>query len=112
MKVAYDKTCPVARALSVIGEKWTLLILRDLLMEGPRKFQDFERSLPGIAPNTLSARLKNLQANGIIVSQLYSQHPPRPEYLLTPKGKSLGKIVAAMRDWGRRYPGTEEGSAP
>jgi DNA-binding HxlR family transcriptional regulator len=105
MKTAYDKSCPVARALSVIGEKWTLLILRDLLIEGPRKFQDFERSMPGIAPNTLSARLKSLQANGIIASRLYSQHPPRPEYLLTPKGRSLGKVVAALRDWGRRYPG-------
>jgi DNA-binding HxlR family transcriptional regulator len=104
MKTAYDKSCPVARALSVIGEKWTLLILRDLLLEGPRKFQDFERSMPGIAPNTLSARLKSLHANGIIDSRLYSQHPPRPEYLLTPKGRSLGKVVAALRDWGRRYP--------
>jgi len=105
MKTANDKSCPVARTLSVIGEKWTLLILRDLLTEGPRKFQEFEHSMPGIAPNTLSARLKSLQANGIIISRLYSQHPPRPEYLLTPKGRNLGKIVAAMRDWGRRYPG-------
>ncbi len=104
MTNAYGKFCPVARTLSVIGEKWTLLILRDLLMEGPRKFQDFERTMPGIAPNTLSARLKSLQANGIITSQLYSQHPPRAEYKLTLKGRSLGKIVGAMRDWGLRFP--------
>ncbi len=112
MKTAYSKTCPVARTLSVVGEKWTILILRDLLIEGARKFQDFERSMPGIAPNTLSARLKTLQANGIISSRLYSQHPPRAEYQLTLKGQDLGQVVAAMRDWGRRYSGVEEGPTP
>ena len=103
MTKGYNQHCPVARTLDVIGEKWTILILRDLLVEGPRKFQDFELSMPGIAPTTLSARLKGLQANGIIESRLYSDHPPRPEYLLTAKGKSLGNILAALRDWGRRH---------
>ena len=53
--------CPVARTLDIIGERWTILILRDLLLSGPRKFQDFEASLKGISPNTLSARLKRLE---------------------------------------------------
>ena len=103
MTKGYNQHCPVARTLDVIGEKWTILILRDLLVDGPRKFQDFEKSMPGIAPTTLSARLKGLQTNGIIESRLYSDHPPRPEYLLTAKGKSLGKVLAALRDWGRRH---------
>lgn len=101
MNKGYNQQCPVARALDVIGEKWTILILRDLLVEGPRKFQDFENSMPGIAPTTLSARLKSLQANGIIESRLYSDHPPRAEYGLTPKGKSLGNVISALRDWGQ-----------
>jgi len=103
MSKGYNQACPVAHTLEAVGEKWTILILRDLLTEGPRKFQDFEASLPGIAPNTLSARLKSLLANGIIESQLYSEHPPRAVYRLTAKGKDLGRIVAAMRNWGRRY---------
>ena len=53
----YDMRCPIARTLDIIGERWTILILRDLLLEGPRKFQDFQQSLAGISPNTLSARL-------------------------------------------------------
>jgi DNA-binding HxlR family transcriptional regulator len=104
MAKGYDLTCPVARALAVIGEKWAVLVLRDLLIEGPRRFQDFQESMPGIAPTTLSARLKALEANGIIERRLYSDHPPRAEYLLTKKGKHLGPAIAAMRDWGRRYP--------
>ncbi len=105
MSSGYNQTCPVARTLEVVGEKWTLLILRDLLIEGPRKFLDFEASLTGIAPNTLSARLKSLLANGVIESRLYSDHPPRAEYRLTGKGRDLGRIVAAMRDWGLRHAG-------
>src|ERR1700682_6107316 len=57
----YDMRCPIARTLDIIGERWTILILRDLVLSGPRKFQDFERSLAGVSPNTLSARLKRLE---------------------------------------------------
>ena len=96
------KDCPVARTLDLIGERWTILILRDLLLQGPRRFQDFQESLAGVAPNTLSARLKAMEAQGLITRHLYSEHPPRLEYRLTEKGKSLGPIVKALRDWGRR----------
>ncbi|HYT31118.1 MAG TPA: helix-turn-helix domain-containing protein [Thermoanaerobaculia bacterium] len=96
------KDCPVARTLDLIGERWTILILRDLLLQGPRRFQDFQESLAGVAPNTLSARLKTMEAQGLITRHLYSEHPPRLEYRLTEKGKSLGPIVKALRDWGRR----------
>ena len=95
--------CPVARTLDMIGERWTILLLRDLLLQGPRRFQDFQDSLPGVAPNTLSARLKSLEENGLVQRQLYSDRPPRVEYVLTEKGKSLGPVVKAMRDWGTKY---------
>jgi DNA-binding HxlR family transcriptional regulator len=96
------KTCPVARTLDLIGERWTILILRDLLLEGPRRYQDFQESLAGIAPNTLSARLKELEARGLISRRLYSEHPPRLEYHLTDKGKSLGTVMRALREWGQK----------
>jgi DNA-binding HxlR family transcriptional regulator len=95
--------CPVARALDVIGEKWSLLILRDLFRLGPLRFQAFEQSLRGIAPNTLSARLKSLEAQGVIETRLYENHPPRYEYLLTKKGRALGPVIKALYDWGETH---------
>jgi DNA-binding HxlR family transcriptional regulator len=97
------KTCPVARTLDLIGERWTILILRDLLLQGPRRYQDFQESLAGIAPNTLSARLKEMEARGLISRRLYSEHPPRLEYHLTEKGKSLGTVMKALREWGQKH---------
>ncbi len=98
-----QKSCPVARTLDLIGERWTILILRDLFLKGPRRFQDFQESLAGVAPNTLSARLKAMETHGLIVRHIYSEHPPRLEYHLTEKGKSLGPILKALRDWGQRH---------
>ncbi|HEX7156029.1 MAG TPA: helix-turn-helix domain-containing protein [Burkholderiaceae bacterium] len=95
--------CPVARTLDLIGERWTILLLRDLLLQGPRRFQDFQASLPGVAPNTLSARLKSLEDDGLVTRRVYSERPPRLEYVLTEKGKSLGPVVKAMRDWGAKH---------
>jgi DNA-binding HxlR family transcriptional regulator len=103
MSLTYNSECPVARTLEIIGERWTILLLRDLLLSGPRKFQDFERSLPGISPNTLSARLKRLEEGGIVERRFYEQHPPRAEYLLTDKGRQLGPVLKALLDWGRRH---------
>jgi DNA-binding HxlR family transcriptional regulator len=95
----------VARTLDLIGERWTILILRDLLTKGPQRFQDLQNSLAGAAPNTLSARLKAMENEGLIERKLYSEHPPRLEYHLTDRGRSLGPVVAALRDWGRRNTG-------
>jgi DNA-binding HxlR family transcriptional regulator len=95
--------CPIARTLDVIGDRWTILILRDLVVEGPRKFQDFERSLRGISPNTLSTRLKRLEGEGIIERRFYDQHPPRAEYLLTDKGSDLRPVLRALLEWGQRH---------
>jgi DNA-binding HxlR family transcriptional regulator len=102
-KSYHQAQCPVARTLDIIGDRWTILVLRDLLLQGPRRFQDFQDSLPGVAPNTLSARLKTLEAHGLIARRLYSDHPPRLEYQLTDKGKSLGPVLKALREWGQRY---------
>ncbi len=95
--------CPVARTLDIIGDRWTILILRDLLTHDSRRFQDFERSLRGISPNTLSARLKNLEEHGILTRRLYEEHPPRAEYLLTPKGRELGPAMRALQVWGQKH---------
>jgi DNA-binding HxlR family transcriptional regulator len=99
----YDMRCPIARTLDIIGERWTILILRDLVVDGPRRFQDFERSLTGISPNTLSTRLKRLEESGIVERRFYEQHPPRAEYVLTEQGKELRLALRALRDWGQRH---------
>ncbi len=95
--------CPVARALDVLDDRWGVLILRDLLLNETRRFRDFTRSLRRISPNTLSARLKRLEAHGILTRRLYEDHPPRAAYLLTPKGRALGPAMRALYQWGQRY---------
>lgn len=95
--------CPIVRALDVIGEKWSLLILRDLFKNGSQRFQELESSVIGIAANMLSARLKALEAHGVIASRLYAKHPPRLEYYLTDKGKALGPVIKALYGWGEKY---------
>lgn len=103
MTRSYGQKCPVARTLDLIGERWTPLILRDLILHGPRRYQDLQDSLAGIAPNTLSARLKDMEANGLIERKLYNERPPRLEYHLTEKGKSLGPVLRALREWGTQH---------
>ena len=93
----------MARTLDIIGERWTILMLRDLVREGPRKFQDFEASLPGIGPSTLSARLKRLEEAGIVERRYYEKYPPRAEYMLTKKGRALEPALAALRKWGETF---------
>jgi DNA-binding HxlR family transcriptional regulator len=95
--------CPIARSLDIIGERWTILILRELVRFGPRKFQEFERGLPGISPNTLSARLKRLEEAEIIERRFYAQHPPRAEYVLTAKGGELRPVLKALFEWGQHH---------
>ena len=95
--------CPIARTLDIVGESWTILVLRDLVLNGPRKFHDLERSLKGISPTTLSARLKRLEEAGIVERRFYEQHPPRAEYLLTDRGTDLRPVLRALLEWGQRY---------
>ena len=77
--------------------------MRELLNEGSRRFQDLQDTLTGIPPNTLSNRLKMLEESGIVERRFYEKHPPRAEYVLTPKGKKLGGVINAMREWGANY---------
>jgi DNA-binding HxlR family transcriptional regulator len=101
--IAAPYQCPIARSLDIIGERWTILILRDLVRFGPRKFHEFGRALSGISLNTLSARLKRLEAAGIIERHFYEQHPPRAEYALTAKGSELRPVLKALFEWGERH---------
>jgi DNA-binding HxlR family transcriptional regulator len=98
----YNQPCPVAKTLEVVGDRWTLLAVRDLL-PGTKRFQDLLASLPGIAPNILSDRLKLMEEHGLVSRQFYSDHPPRAEYALTDKGRELGMIVGALAVWGSRH---------
>jgi DNA-binding HxlR family transcriptional regulator len=102
MPKRYDQACPVAKTLEVVGDRWTLLMVRDLL-RGARRFQDFQTSLKGIAPTVLSDRLKLMEDHGLVTRRFYSDHPPRAEYTLTAKGKELGSIVGALAAWGCRH---------
>lgn len=96
--------CPVACTLDVLGDKWSLLIVRDLV-RGKRRYAEFLESPEGIPTNILADRLKRLSASGVIAWHRYSQHPPRVEYLLTAKGEELRPILRAMVDWGIRHAG-------
>lgn len=89
MPKRYGQACPVAKSLDLVGDRWTLLLVRDML-RGARRFQDFQRSLPGIPPNILSDRLKLMDEHGLVTRRFYSDHPPRAEYVLTDKGRELG----------------------
>ena len=91
--------CPVARTAQIISNKWTPLIIRDLV-RGECRFSELERSLAGISPKTLSERLKYLEAERIIARDCYAEVPPRVEYSLTEKGRALLPIIETMRDYG------------
>lgn len=96
--------CPVAHALELLGDRWTLLIVRDLLLDGPRRFSDLARTTVGPSPTILSNRLKRLEEAGLIARHFYSQHPPRAEYLLTDHGKDLAPVLRALRRFGETLP--------
>jgi DNA-binding HxlR family transcriptional regulator len=102
MKKKYNLPCNIANTLDIIGDRWTLLIVRDL-MDGITKFSELRESLTGIAPNILSDRLQLLEREGLILSKLYSQHPPRYEYKLTKEGWSLKDVLFALAIWGNNH---------
>ncbi len=96
-----DQVCSIARALEVVGERWTLLVLRDALL-GLRRFDDFRTSL-GIASNVLTARLERLCAEGLLERRRYQSRPERFEYLLTQKGRALAPALLMLMKWGDRF---------
>src|SRR5699024_559430 len=93
--------CSVAGTLEIIGDRWTLLLLRDFSF-GLSRYDEFRNSC-GIPTTTLSKRLSSLEAHGIVARSRYSERPPRDEYRLTEKGRDLWKVLTALREWGDRW---------
>ena len=100
MDACVEETCPVARAVRVLDGKWTMLVIRDLLA-GTRRFSELRASLAGISPKTLTDRLRDLEQHGLVERTSYAEIPPRVEYRLTPAGRTLEPVLAALADWGR-----------
>lgn len=97
-----EDVCPVETALRVIGGKWTLLILRDL-MTGPKRFGELRKSLGGVSPKTLSLRLRELEQDGILTRTVYPEVPLRVEYALTDAGATLSDVIDVLRQWGSHW---------
>lgn len=94
--------CPVALTVSMIGSKWKLLIMRDL-MEGPRRFSGLHRSLAGISQKVLTENLRAMERDGLLTRTVFPEVPPRVEYALSDVGRSLSPVIEAMRAWGLAY---------
>ncbi|HEY7836942.1 MAG TPA: helix-turn-helix domain-containing protein [Solirubrobacteraceae bacterium] len=104
-----NQSCSIAGALEVVGERWSLLIVRDILL-GLRRFDELQSDL-GIARNVLQTRLTRLQEHGVIERVPYQQRPLRHEYLLTEKGLDLWPMIVALMKWGDRYAAPDGGPA-
>jgi DNA-binding HxlR family transcriptional regulator len=96
--------------LNVVGERWTILILRDLSW-GRRRYADLLQSLNGIPTNLLSDRLKRLEDCGVVERTFYSDHPPRAKYRLTPKGKAFIPVLLALKEYGEKWEPRRSGTA-
>lgn len=99
--------CPAARGMSVIGDRWTLLILRDCF-SGVRRYEAFQKRL-GITRHVLADRLRRLEAEGVLRRERYQERPARDEYRLTEKGRALFPVLAALMDWADRWAPVEDG---
>src|SRR3989304_2509627 len=102
MPKPYNQTCPIAQALDIVGDRWTLLIVRDLFL-GQRRYGELLQSSPGIPPKLLSDRLKRLEGHGLIERAIYSEHPLRAEYRLTERGLTLAPVLGAILTWGLEH---------
>jgi DNA-binding HxlR family transcriptional regulator len=98
----YDQWSPDARALDLVGDKWTLLIVRDLAA-GPRRFVELQRVLPGISTEQLRSRLNRMVADGMLTRQRYREVPPRVDYELTPRARELMPVLAELARWGYEW---------
>lgn len=97
--------CPVETTLMLIGDKWKVLILRDLLT-GTKRFGELKKSLGGVSQKVLTAQLRDMEETGLLTRKAYAEVPPRVEYSLTELGRSLAPILDAMRSWGESYQAT------
>lgn len=93
---------PLAEALAVVGDRWSLLLV-EALLDGPRRFNDLQDEVAGIAPNVLTQRLRMLEREGIAIAQPYSERPPRFVYELTSAGRELAGALQLLSDWGARH---------
>lgn len=94
--------CPVETTLTLIGDKWKVLILRDLLM-GTKRFGELKKSIGSVSQKVLTAQLRAMEENGLLIRTVYAEVPPRVEYSLTELGYSLKPILDAMWNWGEEY---------
>lgn len=95
-------SCPVELTMAVIGDKWKIFILRDLL-QGTKRFGELQRSIHGVSQKMLTQQLRSMEADGIISRTVYPQVPPKVEYSLTELGWSLAPVISAMTRWGMEY---------
>ncbi|MDO4271743.1 MAG: helix-turn-helix domain-containing protein [Candidatus Saccharibacteria bacterium] len=95
-------TCPVETTLGLIGNKWKVLIIRDLLT-GTKRFGELKKSIGGISQKVLTEQLRSLETDKLLTRTVYPVVPPKVEYSLTELGQSLTPILAAMQDWGNHY---------
>lgn len=94
--------CPVETTLTLISDKWKVLILRDLLT-GTKRFGELKKSLYGVSQKVLTSQLRQMEASGLLTRKVYAEVPPRVEYTLTELGYSLQPVLEVMRDWGEAY---------
>lgn len=94
--------CPVETTLTLIGDKWKVLILRDLL-PGTKRFGELKKSIGSVSQKVLTAQLRDMEDSGLINRKVYAEVPPRVEYSLTELGKSLRPILDALQNWGEEY---------
>ena len=94
--------CPVATTVSLIGSKWKLLIMRNLLVR-PWRFNELQKSIDGISQKALTDALRSMEADGIVIRTAYPEVPPRVEYSLTEQGESMRPIIKSMENWGTAY---------
>jgi DNA-binding HxlR family transcriptional regulator len=96
-----DKTCTIARTVELLGDAWTLLIMREMFLAG-RRFDELQRQT-GASPHILSQRLKRLEGAGVVRREAYSERPPRHEYRLTAMGRELWPVIISMKQWGDKW---------
>ncbi len=103
MSQIYRSSCPIACSLDLIGDRWTLVVIRDMMFLGKQRFEEFLESPEGISTNILANRLKSLEEMDLVEKQPYSNHSRRMNYQLTERGKSLRPVLKAMIDWGLKH---------
>lgn len=94
--------CPVETTLMIIGDKWKVLILRDL-MDGTKRFGELKKSIGNVSQKVLTAQLRDMEEKALLIRKVYAEVPPRVEYTLTETGYSLKPVLDAMQNWGKEY---------